>query len=62
MKGVNDTNWHEVVADQAMEILRLRKKCSEYARAIARFEGVVTDMERERKNLVEKIQKLGGLV
>ncbi len=59
---MNKEQFYEVITEQAVEISRVRKKCSAFAVAIARFEGVVTGMERERKRLIEKIIALGGEV
>lgn len=54
--------WMEVVADQALDQLRLRKKCSAYEVSIVRLDAIINGMTRERKLLVAKIISLGGEV
>ena len=54
--------FYEVITEQAVEISRLRKKCSEYSRSVETLQGVIEGYDRQVKRLIEKIIALGGEV
>jgi len=60
MKAESKEQFYEVITEQAVEISRLRKKCSDYDRDVKRLEGVTVGYERECKRLRETIVSLGG--